>query len=99
MTFSEGWVNQLRDWAQKQAPLLVYKPRCLGPTTMASKDIQRRRVRLEISAEWCADPQNGGSVMGTVARVYLTEPRCTESSDQVLPECCECGPLAEQRLA
>jgi hypothetical protein len=76
-------------WARQQAPS--------GAPYVSG----RCRVRLELSAEprYANYPErnlspDAAKLENVVARVYLAEPRC------IWPDyACECGPLAERRLA
>jgi hypothetical protein len=91
MTIDHVTIDTLMTWARAHAPYKI---------SSDAEGIWKRRVRLEIAAEWCADPQDSGSVYGIVARAYLAEPRCcpyiiwprTEADGH------ECGPLAETRI-
>ena len=80
-------LDSLMTWARLQAPIdyeLIL--------------LQRRRIRLEISAEPSYHDTFGIRTI-IICRVYLAEPRCIDNHQFVetdkgyIP--CECGPLAE----
>ena len=83
-------LESLMAWARLQAPHV--QPFTILPNHSFTGE--RRRVRLEISAE----PRRG-FMCRYVCRVYLAEPRCIDNHQFVetdkgyIP--CECGPLAE----
>jgi hypothetical protein len=95
-------VEELMAWARKQAPVITGG----GRISWAITDPPTRRVRLEISVELhetSTDPETR-----VTARVYLAEPRCCTPETYIGPNrlnpCsyhynCECGPIAERRLA
>ena len=90
-------LDSLMTWARLQAPIDYVNAGTINE--MLQRMLQRRRVRLEISAE----PRLGFMCRVYVCRVYLAEPRCIDNHQFVetdkgyIP--CECGQLAETRIA
>jgi hypothetical protein len=82
--------EELMRWAREQAPLLGSAIR------MGENYVSSRAVRLEIAIG--ISGMSASSASGVWARVYLRDPRCRVVSIKHLINC-ECGPLAEKRIA
>jgi hypothetical protein len=88
----EKQVEELREWAREKGPIVP---------VLKESWTERRPVRLEIAAERdCyvpdCDLENCNPI---TARVYLREPRCKPPMCKFMSCPCECGPIAERRLA
>lgn len=80
-------IEELIQWAQMQSPY------------SSLNWTGRRPVRLEIATG--ISGMSASSASGVWARAYLRDPRCVHGPkyEGGVMDDCECGPLAEKRLA